>query len=336
MPWSEVECHPSVRKSLQRSIAKGMLNTTHLLYGPEGAGQGGVARAMAMTLNCLEGTGDFCGGCRNCRRIEQRAFPDVFELYPWEDWAKPERKGKDYGIDHLREVQRAAQMEPYEGSCKVFIVHHAHRMTEEAANCLLKTLEEPNPNVIFILLTENINAILPTILSRCRRIRLMPLPLEELRRQLQAEVSPEQAQTLALAANGLPERARMLKEGGFLEERDSILHLLEQVRSHAAAPMEIVDPLVKEKEKIPERLGILLELLRDGLLSIEFNQAEIYYNPDQKELIERIWKGESAEFMIAGIERVWDALESLEQNVNPVLLFTDLLLSLSPAGARHT
>jgi DNA polymerase-3 subunit delta' len=334
MPWSEVECHPRVRKALQRSIEKGMLQTTHLLYGPEGAGQNALARAVAMTLSCQNQTGDFCGMCKNCCRIQARAYPDVFELYPWEDWSDPKRKGRDFGIDHMREVQKVAAVQPYEGEYKVFIVHHAHRMTEEAANCLLKTLEEPNQFSLFLLLTENVNAILPTILSRCRRIRLMPLPLEELVERLGEELEPEQAQTIALAAHGLPERARELLQEGFLEERDYVLDVLRQVRTSLSAPMEVVDPLVKDKDKITGRLVILQELLRDALLAVELNEPVTYYNPDKKEEIARLWKGVKPELLIQGIENIWSILDSMELNVNPTLLFSDLLIGLSMAGRR--
>ncbi|MDP8245565.1 MAG: DNA polymerase III subunit delta' C-terminal domain-containing protein [Candidatus Hinthialibacter antarcticus] len=326
MPWADAPCRETVRKMIVRSSEKDMLSGSHLIYGPPGAGQYEVGRALAMTLLCPEVENDFCGACSVCQRILAKTHPDYIELRPEDDWEKPERKGRDYSVGHMRLVMEFARLEPHEGERKIFLAHDAHRMTIAAANSLLKLLEEPHARLLFILLSDNESAVLPTIRSRCRRIRLAPLEAQGLIDRLEG-VSKSEAETIARAAGGLPEKAQSLIEGEYLQERDEILKILQSVLKHEAAVTEAADWLAKDRERMRDRLHILAGLLRDASLAACGADGP-YVNPDRLDVIQKESKAASPEGWMIKAESVLDSIEGLDRNWNPSLLFAKLFLEI--------
>jgi DNA polymerase III subunit gamma/tau len=131
----------------------------YLLVGPRHVGKGTLANNLAQALNC-EGAGTPCGQCRSCQRIREGKHADVTSI------------GLDsraeIGIDDIRGLQRSANLPPYEGKCKVFIIDEAEYLSTEAANALLKILEEPPPRVVWLLLAADEERLLATIISRCQ------------------------------------------------------------------------------------------------------------------------------------------------------------------------
>lgn len=313
---------------------RGIAGNSLLIYGPSGAGQAAVSRAVAKTLVCREFPHDFCDQCSACRRIEQRMYPDLFELFPHEDWSKPERKGSNYSIDHLRMMQEYALIQPYESDQRIFILHEAHRMNLECANCLLKILEEPYSHNVFLLLTDTISAILPTILSRCQKIRLSPLPLSTLIQKWNEKRSPESAVALARISGGYPDQIQELIDNDYLEMRDEILQNLIRIRERESAALEIAQQLSdeikkgKRKHSLRALFTILLGLVRDGVLASSNGQHKPYLNQDRETEIQQLWGSEPPETILIKFEKILDAVEGLDRNLNISLLLTDLFLSL--------
>lgn len=347
MSWANVPCHPTVRKIVTRAILSGRFGRTSLVFGPQGAGQEDVARAIAMTFICLSVEGDFCGMCPNCRRIQEGIYPDVMEMHPWENWGDPESKAKlekeekleksgkqkrrkknIYKINHMRIAQELAMHLPYEGDLKFFIIHDAHCMEAPTANSLLKILEEPHPHTRFILLTDQPAGILPTIRSRCWAIRLIPLEIEALAQSLQGELSPEQAITIARTAGGLPERARSLIEEGYLERRDWLLDLLMQVRQRESAVGVSGEEIARNRDDLSGNLDILLRIVRDGLVAVSCSGSTQYENQDRSADLQRLWQNARANRLIDSMKDILDALEDSERFVNPSIMMMDILLRL--------
>lgn len=155
---------------LQRSLQRGRLGHAYLFSGDDLDELEGLARTLAKTLNCAqplreaEGPAcDCCDTCRSCRNIDGASHPDIH-------WARPEAKSRIVTVDQMRELMREVQLKPREAACKVAVIAGADRLNTQAANAFLKTLEEPPPNSVLILLTTEPSRILETILSRCLRL----------------------------------------------------------------------------------------------------------------------------------------------------------------------
>lgn len=158
---------PAVR-ILKRIIRSGRIAGSYIFIGPESVGKKTTAVSFAMVLNCEKKKGDSCGECRPCRAIGRGNFGDLIVLEP----AGPIQS---HHIETIRQVQDFVNLRSFHRGWKVVIIDEADRMTEEAAASLLKILEEPPPNTVFILITSRPENIFRTVLSRCQTIRFLPL-----------------------------------------------------------------------------------------------------------------------------------------------------------------
>jgi DNA polymerase III subunit delta' len=174
-----------------------------LLLGPSGSGKGAASRAMAAAINCREQPLVGCGTCSTCARIMRDSYPDVHRIVP---------EGPLIPVDVVREtIIPEASRSPFEGHWKVFVIEEADRMNPAAQSVLLKTLEEPQPDTVFILISGEEEEVLDTIRSRCRVVRLEPVPEQRTVELLRAEgASPEQALLAARLSDGDLARARLL------------------------------------------------------------------------------------------------------------------------------
>ncbi len=187
--------------ALQRSLARGA--HAWLLLGPAGTGKSVAATCIAAALNCPAEPGVGCGRCPVCRRILRDRHPDVHRIVP---------EGPLIPVDTVRDqVIAAASRSPFEGRSKVFIIEEAERMNPSAQNALLKTLEEPHADTVFVLVSSREDDLLETIRSRCRVLRLEPVSESDVVHLLEREgASPERARLAARVAAGDLPRARTL------------------------------------------------------------------------------------------------------------------------------
>ena len=190
-------------EALAAQIASGEVAHAWLLLGPAGSGKRPAAQAVAAALNCTVAPGTGCGECSVCLRIARRRFPDVHHIVP---------EGPLIPVDTIREqVIPEATRSTFEGRYKVFIIEEAEKMNDPAQNSLLKTLEEPQPETIFILISSRPEELLDTIRSRCRVFRLEPVDEQTIVGLLQTEgASTEEALLAARVSEGDLERARLL------------------------------------------------------------------------------------------------------------------------------
>jgi DNA polymerase-3 subunit delta' len=250
-------------EGLANQVASGEVAHAWLLLGPTGSGKRPAAVAMAAALNCRVEPGRGCGECSSCLRIGRRRHPDVHHIVP---------EGPLIPVDMIRDtVIPEANRSPFEGDRKVFIVEEAERMNPAAQNSLLKTLEEPQPDTVFILISDREEELLDTIRSRCRVVRMEPVPEERIVQFLAKEgAQPEVALLCARLAEGDLERARILAFGDDAMERrrvwtsiprrltspldaqDASAEIVEQARAAVKAFEQLQKP---EIEELAEALG---------------------------------------------------------------------------------
>lgn len=207
----EVAGQQSVIKTLKNSLESGKIGHAYLFSGSRGTGKTSMARLFAKALNCEEGTGHQCGHCQNCLSIADGTHPDIIEI----------DAASNNGVEQVRDLIDKIKYSPIRGRYKVYIIDEVHMMSAGAFNALLKTLEEPPENVIFILCTTEPHKVLPTILSRCQRFDFSKIQPDDMKRKLLEIIESEHADYELEALDGIVS----LAEGGM---RDA-LSILDQL-----------------------------------------------------------------------------------------------------------
>ena len=224
--WDEIVGHPEAVATLREAVDGGRVTHAWLFTGSPGVGKVYVARVFAAALNCPDG-GD--GSCEVCRRVLRGVHPDVHLLEP---------EGDNLLVDDIRALREEASRSRHEGRMAVFILDEADRLTDAAANALLKVLEEPPPEVVFVLVARSTEALLATIPSRARMLSFATLPPATVTDALTADlgVTPEQATWAAKASHGRLARARaLLDDEPTRLRRASTLDLVERLASDLAS-----------------------------------------------------------------------------------------------------
>ncbi|MBN1220573.1 MAG: DNA polymerase III subunit delta' [Anaerolineae bacterium] len=306
---------------LTRQATTERLPQALLLTGPGNVGKSTVARYFAQFLNCREDDKP-CGKCGSCRKLVSGNHPDV---RIWDD------EGEAIKIDQIRELQRELALSPYEGQYRVVLLCNFERATLSAANALLKTLEEPNPQVVLILTAADSGALLPTIVSRCQGLALRPLPASEMVAALQKRwhISPEQAELLTrLAAGRLGWVIRALEDENLLARRERFFHdLLDLLAMDRAGRLAYASDLSHDSSLVKETLVSWLTVWRDLLLLLSDSQTKIL-NLDWQETLQSLANQSTLIQAQQMVVRLRAALANLEYNVNPRLNLEAVLLKM--------
>jgi DNA polymerase-3 subunit delta' len=322
---ADIQNQPYVRSVLLNALRFERLAHAYLFVGPTGIGKKEIALQLAKALNCSGSeTQEACDQCTSCAKLASHNHPDVTVLEP---------EGSAIGIDSIRSINKDVVYRPYEGEKSVYIISEAEKMTEDAANSLLKVLEEPPPYVLLLLLTSNPQALLPTILSRVQKVTFREVPRETVAAKLRAEheLSEERALFYAALAKGNPgEAERLALSETLLEDREEVLQVLEQL---VGAPdefvvFELAEKLAQRRRAVTEVFELLVTLLRDvELLSSEVRSTALI-NADiesrLQEYADRIPQGTAS----GAIQLVQQAVRAIDGNANTRLACEVLLLKL--------
>lgn len=315
---------PKALALLEHSLATSNVAHAYLFIGAQNIGKMTLALDLARALNC-EGRAIPCSECQPCNKISNGKHADITIIGLNSANSSEETKQRaEISIDYIRELQRNASLPPYEGKYKIFIIDGAEYLSSEAANCLLKTLEEPPPRVVILLLTANEQQLLPTLVSRCQRIELQLMTTSEIERVLVGlyRVDNDKARLLARLSQGCIGRAlKALTDDSYLSRREQIFsemfYLLDvgwDERFTYAAK------LATNRRLAEEVINMWLLLWRDIML-IKCNCWQNITNVDQTSALER-WAS------TLSLPQIRNFIESLEQSLSRIALNANLRLVL--------
>jgi DNA polymerase-3 subunit delta' len=311
---------------LDYSLKTNAIAHAYLLVGPRHVGKGTLAVNLAQALNC-DGPEVPCGECRSCQRISEGKHADVTPI------------GLDsrteIGIDDIRGLQRLANLPPYEGKCKVFIIDEAEYLSTEAANSLLKILEEPPPRVVWLLLAAEEERLLPTIISRCQRLELKPVSSERVQEVLvnSYNLDTDKAQLLTRLCHGrLGWAVSVLANDDILQQRsqkiDRLVSLLTAgLEQRFAYAQELAVQFSQNRKAGAETIEVWLDWWRDLMLTKGGCQDAII-NVDYRTVLEEQASGLSLSEIKESLTNLGLLQEAISKNVNPRLALEWLMLNL--------
>ena len=292
--FEDIIGHTTVKNGLMHATQTGRLHHALLFTGPEGIGKGMLARAFVQAWLCEQTTAQKlcrCQKCPNCKRIAENNHPDFIEV---------DEETATIKIETIRDLQHRLIYPPYEAPHRFVMIHDIHKMQDAAANCLLKTLEEPDPDTTFLLITSQIQKLLPTIISRCQIVRFAPFGSEEVAQFLQSRgVAPEVAIQLAALSNGSFSTALELSEGDYKTE---VIHTFEEMITIGSTldAFGMAAALKGKKNMADHLLSLMAIYIRDMLLLKSSPDAPIMLKHYKDRMVARLSKTSAQDLHRAG------------------------------------
>ncbi|HET7089635.1 MAG TPA: DNA polymerase III subunit delta' [Anaerolineae bacterium] len=319
-PTWPVVGHAWAVAQLARAIDEDRLSHAYLITGPAQIGKATLARAMAMAINCT-GEARPCGACRPCVRIATSTHADVRVVAP---------EGERLKIDQIRELQRELSLSPVEARKRVAILDDFDRATIEAANALLKTLEEPASSVVLVVIAPEAELLLPTIVSRCQVVALRPLTIAQVRDALVSRwgVDAGRADLLAHLSGGrIGWAITAAKDKSVLERRAARLDHLQRLFGASRVERFAYAELLARSADTREAIEVWRTWWRDVMLASANSGAELT-NVDRRDEIERVAARLDVQQARSAAEACGRALWQLDKNAVPRLVVEVMLMSL--------
>jgi len=319
MAFKDILGQAEAIKSLKALLNSARIPQGLLFCGQEAIGKRLTARVFAKALNCLKLKDDSCDECVSCKKIDAHNHPDVRFIFIDKEQAQ------NMKIEQIRQLQAQANLKAFEARKKVFIIDSAERMTEETANAFLKILEEPPQDTIFILISAQPNFLLPTIVSRCQKIRFSQMPKERLKQVLINNYALEKnlSHFLAYFSEGRIGQALRLKDHDILNQKNTII---DNFFAKSEFDPDLFD--LEDKEVLKQSLEIILTWVRDiYLLKAGLAHGELINFDRRNEILSTMPKLSILDLEVA-LGLLSEAALYLEQNINPKLILANVRLRL--------
>ena len=318
--FQEVIGHQEIIEHLQNAITRNKVSHAYLFGGESGSGKKKLATLFAMALQCEKHTSDPCMECRSCKKALSGNHPDIIFV--------THEKPNTISIDEIRDqVINDVEIRPYESEYKIYIIDEAQKLTLQAQNALLKTIEEPPSYAVILLLSDNPEGLLPTITSRCVQLHLKPVRNDLVKDYLmdQMHVPDYQAEVDASLAQGNIGKARRIagspEYAEVMEEALRLLRNIDRMELH-----EIVDAirqLTDAKNNIDDYFDIFSLWFRDVLLFKATREVDsLVFKQELKSIRERAKKSS-----YEGLERIVNAIQTARNRLKANVTF-DLTMEL--------
>jgi DNA polymerase III subunit delta' len=338
MPFRDLIGQRDARAVLEGALRSSCISHAYLFVGSEGVGRRAAALAFAQALLCRRGGDDACGACDACRKVAAGTHPDLRIIAPGgRTESGAERRA--VGIEQVRDLRRDAAYPPYEARWKVFIVEDAEAMRAEAANSLLKVLEEPPAQSVIVLISESEAALLPTLVSRSQIVRFSFVPAAEIAAALveRAGVPADQSRFLAALSGGRPGLAlREAAEGPrALEFRQDVVRTLGAVAGGTPVRrLEAAEAVSRRKDEADRWLDTALLWLRDVAVWQAAHDPALLVNLDRRDQIAAWAQRARPDGVRDAAAAIETAKANLRANINPRLVFEHLFagIRLAPNG----
>lgn len=319
--WSSIQGHEQIKNDLRQLLAEKRLPHALLFTGIEGIGKNLTAKVLAKVLLC-SGEEKPCNICPSCRAFDAKNHPDFYYL-------EPEGKANNIKIEQIRQMQSQIALSPYLADKRVVIINDAETMNEAAENSLLKTLEEPTGDVVFILVTANKDLLLPTILSRCMNLYFAPLSEDEIKIILKSKyaVNEDKATVIAKLSGGSMKRAiSFLDDDNFNLCQNAMDFLSKDL--NAKDIWQISDEFsAMDKAKIKQWADFLQMIIRDLLLLQAGADDNLLYNRDKKDVLDKLIINFSLNRLFNCQNLIENLVKRLSSNADLKLMMQDFMLS---------
>lgn len=324
--YSDIIGHGDIVKHFKSSIELGKVSHAYILNGEKGAGKKTLASVVAKSLQCESGEADPCNTCKSCLQVESGNQPDII----WINHEKP----NVISVDEIREqIVNDIDLKPYSSRYKLYIIPDAQLMNSQAQNALLKTLEEPPEYAIIMLLTNNVDRFLPTILSRCIVLNFKPVEpldvIEYLTTQIEGVDLPTARFCTDFAQGNLGKAVRLAISPEYKEIKEDSVRLLRQIDSmEMDEVIDAVKQMGKYKLDVTDYIDIMTMWFRDILMvKISNSPNKIIFKDEYSTM-----RKQASRVSYEGVEEILEALNKLkirlEANVNFDIAMELMLLTI--------
>lgn len=323
--FNDILGHEQIKEHFRNAVQTGKISHAYILSGEAGMGRKSLANAFALELLCEKGLPDSCMACHACKQVLSGNHPDLIYV--------THEKPASIGVDDIREqINDTIMVRPYSSYYKIYIVDEAEKMTVQAQNALLKTIEEPPSYAVILLLTTNQDAFLPTILSRCVQLKLKPLRDEVVREYLVQSLGVEESQAdiyAAFARGNLGKAIHLAESEEFRVMYDALILMLKHLKdADISELLEYIRKLKDENLDIRGCLDFMQMWYRDVLMYKTTKDINLLIFKDEFSTI----KAMSTVSGYDGLERILQAIEKarvrLDANVNMELVMELMFLTM--------
>ncbi|WP_085522394.1 DNA polymerase III subunit delta' [Tuberibacillus sp. Marseille-P3662] len=325
MGWQAIsDKQPVAARILMNGIRNDQLAHAYLFEGVRGTGKKQTALMLAQAFFCSETEGVHpCGYCRDCKRIESGNHPDCMTVSP---------EGRSIKKEAISELIKEFAYKGMESKKRVFVIEAADRMTTQAANSLLKFIEEPQSQTIAILLTENQHYLLDTIVSRCQILQFSSIPNSVINTMLtQEDIGESLARLAAAMTNDVHDARELCHDEWFAEARTVVLHLMEELMTRPKHVMMVVYETFTDHFGNAEKAHIGLDMILlwyQDVLNIQTEQSDYLVFQDKSDLLSRLALQIPLTKTAESMSVILEAKKRLDANVNPLQVSEQLVFRL--------